>query len=340
MTSPLQAVLVGAGKVGAGYASDPLMARFYPYATHAQVLAAHPAYDWVAVVDPSADVRDEAVARWGVGIAVADAGELEGLCEPDVAVIATPPQARAQIITALPSLTAAIVEKPLGVDTAEAAGFAAESAERGLTVQVNFWRRADRLFRDLAARIGHGEIGQVQSVFGVYGNGLLNNGSHLVDFVRMLFGEVSSAQTIGAATQRATGPLAGDVDVAFALQLSAGPVVSLLPVDFDHYRENSLDIWGTAGRLTIVQEGLVAQLCSRRPNRAMSGEHEIASDAPMLLESTVGDALYELYGNLARTLSGQEDLWSTTTSAVATMATVDAVKESLAQGGARVAVPA
>ena len=48
MTQPrLRTVLVGCGEVGAGYATDPLMARHYPYATHAQVLAAHPAFAWM-----------------------------------------------------------------------------------------------------------------------------------------------------------------------------------------------------------------------------------------------------------------------------------------------------
>ena len=73
MTQPgLRAILIGAGKMGVGYAQDPVMAKHYRYASHGQVLAAHPEFSWEAVVDVSSEARERARSLWGVPLAVAE----------------------------------------------------------------------------------------------------------------------------------------------------------------------------------------------------------------------------------------------------------------------------
>mgnify|MGYP001412936739 CR=1 FL=1 len=70
-----------------------------------------------------------------------------------------------------------------------------------LPVLVNYWRRADRLFQALAAGGLTEHVGSPQAVFGLYGNGLVNNGGHLIDFLRMLLG-VCYAPAQAAAASR------------------------------------------------------------------------------------------------------------------------------------------
>ena len=69
---------------------------------------------------------------------------------------------------------------------------------RNLLVQVNLLRRADECFRELAAGRMVELIGRLQAAQGLYGNGLINNGTHMVDLVRMLFGEVEEAKAVNA----------------------------------------------------------------------------------------------------------------------------------------------
>ncbi|MBO6785090.1 MAG: hypothetical protein JJ899_17725, partial [Alphaproteobacteria bacterium] len=63
--SAMPAALFGCGNVGAGYAEDPVMARHYPYASHNQVLADHPAIDWVAAIDTDAEAAAAVAERHG-----------------------------------------------------------------------------------------------------------------------------------------------------------------------------------------------------------------------------------------------------------------------------------
>ena len=339
MTEPLRTVLVGCGRIGAGYADDPLTARHYRYSTHAQVLGDHPAFAWEAVVDPRATVRDGVAAKWGVPRAVGRVEDLGDPDRPEVAVIATPPDGRLEIVDALPGLRAVIVEKPLGLSLPEAEVFVAECRRREILVQVNLWRRADEQFRALAAGRLAELTGRPQAVFGVYGNGLLNNGTHIVDLVRFLLGEIETVQALAPPRHATTLPIDGDVDIPFMLRLVDGLVVTMQPVAFEHYRENSLDIWGDRGRLAVVNEGLTMLHYPRCDNRAIRREHEIACDRPIGIETTIGHALYRLYDNVAAAVAGDAPLWAPAETSLQAAVVIEAIRQS-AENGRAVVEPA
>lgn len=336
--SARRTVLFGFGRIGAGYAADLLTARHFRYATHGQVLREHPGFDWQAVVDP--DEASRAAAKdWGVahvGASVADIAALK----PEVAVLAIPPGARAAIVEQLLSLKAVIVEKPLGATRAESESFMRLCAERGIAVQVNLWRRADRLFRSLADGELARRVGEVQAVTAFYGNGMRNNGTHMVDFLRMLLGEPVRAAVLGGAKAAPQSSVKGDTQFAAALTLANGAVATLQPLDFEAYREVGVDIWGRDGRLSILQEGLGAAFYLRTDNRALSGAHEVASDQPQILPATAGDALWEVYDNLAQALAGKAALASPGASALATDRIVEALVSASQSGNFAPVAPA
>tara|TARA_R110001592_G_scaffold161973_1_gene394897 strand:+ start:43365 stop:44390 length:1026 start_codon:yes stop_codon:yes gene_type:complete len=337
----LRTIIVGFGQVAAGLSNDPRMTAHFKYASHASVLADHPAFDWQGVVDPNAAALDKARTVWQVPHIGADLAAVVDATQPEIAVLATPPGGRAEMIEAMPDLKAVLVEKPLarpGDDGADSARMASICAERGIPVLVNYWRRADRLFQDLAARSLAARIGGVQAVLGLYGNGIANNGGHLVDFLRMLLGEVTAVQALGPARLAHGAPLASDRHVAFALTFASGAVATVQPLDFTQYREVGLDIWGETGRLSILQEGLVTQIFPLAENRGLSGEKEIASDAGEILETTVSDAFYRMYDNLAGVAEGRAVPWSPLASALVNERVLGLVLRSAAEGGTRLSL--
>ena len=74
--SSFKSVLLGFGKIGAGYSDDKCMEKYYPYATHAQVLTDHSAFDWIGVVEPSQEKLNSA-KMWGVKNVASTLSELE-----------------------------------------------------------------------------------------------------------------------------------------------------------------------------------------------------------------------------------------------------------------------
>lgn len=336
---PLRTALIGFGKMADTYAEDPIMARHYRYAAHSQVLAEHSSFAWDCVIDPSDDARARAKERWRIEQSFATVTEAAAAgYAPDCLVIATPPSLRAAALAPFPSVKAILVEKPLGPSLAEGDALMALARARNVIVQVNIWRRADETLRRLADGVLAEKLGRVQAATLIYGNGLHNNGFHMIDLTRMLLGEVEAVQALGPALPGPHLPLLSDFDLCFALHLASGPIVLAQPVDFRDYRENGLDFWGSNGRLSVWQEGLTFALAPRRDNRAMRGEREIASDAPELLPTTVGDALWRMYDNLADAVAGRAPLWSPGASAVQVERVVASLEASLAAGGAKIKV--
>ena len=315
--------VVGFGRIAAGYADDPAQARWYPFASHAQALQAHPAFDWVAVVDSSDTARASAKSRWGIDRVAASVDGLDNAADIEVIVLATPPDARRGILDRFPRLRAVIAEKPLGTNFADAESFVAECRRRQILVAVNLPRRYDADLRGLASGGLHQRVGPPMAAFGTYGNGIRNNGTHLVDLIRMLFGSIVSASVVAGATAFEEGPIAEDLNFPFSLVMAGGPVVMVQPLRFAHFREVSLDIWGERGRLQLVHEGLTAIHTPVAANRQLTGAQEIAHDHPDVAITSVGRALYGLYDNLSEALAGRAALLCSGDEGLQTMSTIE-----------------
>jgi len=332
----LRTVVVGFGQIAAGLGRDARMAKHFTYATHAQVLKDHPAFDWMGVVDPSEETQRTAREEWQVPHVGADLSVVAEQVKPEVAIIAAPPgRARADTVQQLPDLKAVLVEKPLGVGGHEGEAFVNFCRKRNVKVMVNYWRRGDQLYRELAAGGLSERVGKPQAVFATYGNGLFNNGSHLVDFVQMLLGPVATVQALDQPRQTENTPLAEDWRATFALTLANGVMVMAQPLDFHFYREVGLDIWGEHGRLALYQESLGIFHYPLADNRGLENAMEIASDRPTVLKPTVGRALYNIYDNLADVIAGKAEPWTSGDQALFTEQILSAVLASAAEGGSR-----
>ncbi len=338
MTSrPYEVVVVGFGNIAHGLATDAKMRKYFRVATHAQAISANSRFKFSAVVDPSPLARARAISEFGIAEAVSSVGELARPERFDVAIITSPANSRLEVLKALPALRAAMVEKPLGPDEDVAIQFANECAARRLQVQVNYWRRGDESIGHLAAGQLTDLVGDPQACFGLYGNGLYNNGSHLVDLCRMLFGPVASVQALTPEVP-VSGPIRGDVHINFALSFRSGLTVSASAVDFRHFREVGIDVWGSSGRLQIMAEGLLMLAHARQENRALEGAYEIESDRFRALPISVGEALYRLYDNLADAIESRAPLMSSMAGALAVERTLAGIRRSASNGGKAVIV--
>jgi predicted dehydrogenase len=190
------------------------------------------------------------------------------------------------------------------------------------------WRRGDQTLQQLAGGELRALIGDVQAGFALYGNGLYNTGSHLVDMVRMLLGDIVEVTALSELQSERKSPIPRDHRLAFSLRLNSGVVVGVHSLDFGHYREVGLDLWGTTGRLQIAHEGLGLYHFPKAEHRALDAEFEVACDRPRSLDPGAGEALYVLYSNLAQAIRTGVPLLSPISSALKTEAVLDAVLSS------------
>jgi len=334
MTAPLKTLLIGFGGIAHGLAADDRMAKWFPVATHIQALEQNPNFQLIGIVDPDPHARAIAVSDWETE--AFETVQAAAALDPDVIVFATPPGKRTDALATFPSIKGVVVEKPLGGD--DGRHLIKTCDARDFPVQVNYWRRGDATLQALATGDLKNRIGAFQAGHALYGNGLANNGSHLVDMIRMLLGEPIWVQALGDAKSVHQSPITDDVHVSFALRFDDGTCVSAHPVDFTKYREVSLDLWGTQGRLSFMQETLDIRHFDTAPNRGLNDAFEIASDAGTLLSSTVTSALPNLYENLSAAINGKAALLSTGQSALRTETIIVHIKLSANQDGERLDV--
>lgn len=325
--------LIGFGRIAAGYADDPKQAHSHQYASHAQVLQKHAAYDWQAVVDPSDAALASARSRWGIAQAATSAAALENASEFEIVVLATPPDVRLGILEHFPRLRGVIVEKPMAASLEAAEAFVAECRRRGILVAVNMPRRYDADLRALAEGGLVERFGKPMAVFGTYGNGLRNNGTHWVDLIRMLLGPVVFASAVPGGHAFAEGPIRGDLNFPFCLVLESGLVCAAQPLRFTCYREVSLDIWAERGRLQLVHEGLTTMTSFADDNRQLSDAREVAHDRTVIRTTSIGGALYAVFDNLAKALQRQEPLSCPGEEGLATMRIVEALMHAAPSKG-------
>ncbi len=306
MSVPYKTALIGLGKMGMQNAKDKKLAKYYKYSSHIEVLNDHPDFDCGAMFDSNPDI---------MGQEFTSIEQVADEYEPQILVLATPPSGRLETIKSFSSLKAIIMEKPVAYDFNQATKIVDYCAENNILLQVNYWRRFDGAVIDLKAKIDE-TIGKPQVIFMTYGNGVRNNGVHLIDQIRYLFGDITWAKALGQGQSSASFPIDGDMNIDFSLELANGACVYAHALDFSQYREVGLDIWGAKGRVEFIQGGLVIRHSSLSDHRALDGAKEITSDKAVISNSGAGEALYGLYDNLSKAIKAEQELLSSGKSAL------------------------
>jgi len=327
----LKTLLVGFGKIAVDLATDPIHAKAYPYATHAQVLKEHPAFDWLAVVDSDERACQKAKDDWQVEHVSTDVRFLTIAEDIEVAVIATPPESRSVILESLPNLKLVLIEKPIASILEEAKKFISLCEKKGISLAVCLPRRYDKSLRHLADADLKNKIGNPLTVSAFYGNGLQNNGTHLIDLIRMQLGEIKTVRALSESPFQSDCPIKNDFDINFTCLMKSGLEVMVSTIDFHSYREIGMDIWGEKGRLQLMHESLTSVFSPMISSHLLTGAFEISQDKNEISKTSCGTALFDVYDNLAASIQELQPLYCSGESAFQTMKIVEAIRLSAKQ---------
>jgi predicted dehydrogenase len=127
---------------------------------HAAALAGLSEVELVALIEPDADALD--LAAQFAPKAARHQSVVDGLAQGglEAVLVAAPTPTHPEIVSAaLDRGLHVLCEKPLALDVTVARELGASATERGLVLQVGFWRRFAPPWRQAKARIDAGEIG-------------------------------------------------------------------------------------------------------------------------------------------------------------------------------------
>ncbi len=247
-TCPFRAVVIGCGWIGAGTARDPTTVGVQ---SHAEAYARHPRITLVGLADHDLGRAQAAASAFGPCSAFNDPVEMLSTLRPDIVSICTPDESHAAMLRLAlsPSSTRAVImEKPLDVAFDEARALVQMASQKGVILSVNYSRRFCPAFQQLRHELRQGVFGRVQQVHGYYGKGIIHNGTHWLDLLRYLIGDI---EHVAVPTT-----LRPDEHTPSAQIICAGGIpATLSALDHTAFTLFEMDILGTAGRVRILNGG-------------------------------------------------------------------------------------
>jgi len=260
----LSCLIIGCGNIAGGYDADR-SAPQRPPLTHAGAYLRNGGFVLTAGVEPDTKTREAFLHRWGIARGFGSMAELSGELETiDVVSICSPtPSHRADLAEAL-RLRPKVVfcEKPLASSVADAQTIVADCAAARTTLIVNYNRRWDPRVAEFREQLKSGEWGALRSVSGIYNRGVCNNGSHMVDLLHLLLGELTLRST-GKPVQDG---LPGDPSIPLALDTASGVPVYISCGNAGDYSLFELQIVTERGILMMEDGGLFWRIRRARPS--------------------------------------------------------------------------
>lgn len=257
-------LIVGAGKIGAFFdtpQSDAVL-------THAHAFSRHPGFRLIGFVDADRRQAESAAEIWG-GEAFDSVNDAFARMGIDVAVVAAPDDSHCQLLQELAAYPLKLVfaEKPLAKTLAEAERIAGLYRECGVPLAMNYSRRYVPEFAALRDRIDAEEFGRFLTGTGYYGKGTLHNGSHVVDLLRFLLGEVSATTTLGGIRDWRDD----DPSCSAFLELERGGSFVMQPLDCRCYTVFEMDLFFERSRVRLVDAGFVVEMQEVRSSEVYDG---------------------------------------------------------------------
>lgn len=287
------AAVIGLGNIGQGY--DYGISDASRVMTHASAFHHHAGFDLIAGVDPDAAARRRFEERYKAQ-SFASVSELYRAQAPHVVSVCVPTEVHPIVFRDVVERNpkAILCEKPLA-PTVEEAQIMVESAERnGVLLLVNYIRRFQPALASLKRRVESGEFGKFYKGVQWYSRGILNNGSHFVDMLSMLFGEVTHVEVLQSGRTFGAFDCEPDVRVRFGnleMYFLAARSDCFSLFDLQLLAEGA-EIDFNAGGETIVIRKAVAHPYSAGQRTLEHGKENLATDLARY-QWYVAEALYE-----------------------------------------------
>jgi predicted dehydrogenase len=185
----LPVLIVGCGNIAGGFdVGRP--AGCLPN-THAGAFAHDGRFKVDACVEPDQQRRDAFMATWSVPVGFRSLDEIPATgMQFDVISICSPTNSHMHDLEVALNLQPKLIfcEKPVTSSIAETESIVDRCDKANIAMAVNYTRRWDPDIIKLRQAITSCQWGELRSVIGLYGKGILNNGSHMLDLLHFLMG--------------------------------------------------------------------------------------------------------------------------------------------------------
>ena len=322
--------IIGCGRIASEFEEEAW--RQHP-CTHAGAYSTMSQTKMVAACDVSKSKLEKFSKRWGVHRLYTDYRNMLSSENLDIVSICTHPKTHAQITieAARSGVKAIFCEKPMAGSTQEARKMVEACKKRGVHLTVNHTRRWDLNYRDVREILSKKKLGEVEKINGSYTSGLFVIGTHMIDLLQYLAGNVVKVMGV----KEDTGGVKSlwysenyspaDPPVSGILWFKNGAIGQLLASCKTEYPFFDTETFTTRGRIITREWDSMEYLMeiyrfkNGKAQKMFLGK-KVTSRRNNLMVSAVEDVVSSLRKNRP-TLSTGED-------ALQTMMVIDALKKS------------
>lgn len=247
-------LIIGCGSIAGGFddcVDDPIR----PPKTHAKAYRENQNFELVACIDPDIAILNSFKKKWSVKQGYLDIeSAIKQKLYVDVISICSPTNSHGEHLEKVLALKPKLVfcEKPIHEDYSTAKAIVKKYRDQNVQLVINYNRRFDQDLISFKNKLDGAEYGSLRAVHGWYNKGLLNNGTHLLDIVLYLFGNVN-VEYVG---KEYVDFDSNDPSIPVILSTNNGTVISLSCADSNDFSLFELEFIFSNARVKMLDGGL------------------------------------------------------------------------------------
>jgi len=271
----IQVAIIGCGNIGAGVSNYSAAVR---PGSHADAYRLRDDVEIVGLLETSTE-RQVYLEKEYPGVPIFESIEaLFAVASPDIVSIASPTQFHAEHVLAVAAYApkAILCEKPLAYTQEDGEKMVATCKEKGIKLFVNHQRHFDPLLQKWAGKLHNGLLGNLYQGNAYYYNGLFNNGTHLVDILRIFCGEVVSVSGVYNERTSNNGELDKNIDGELIFESGLRVTLHSLSKNYGFF---GFSLFGDDGMLSVQNLGFEVAYRKKIDNKNFPGFFELSQDA-------------------------------------------------------------
>ena len=286
-------LIIGAGNIGSFFDSPSSPGVL----SHAHAFSIHPSFSLVGFVDRDLNKAKKAAVLWGGGAFKNISSAFRETERIDVVCNATPDDMHYQVLKEILQYPAKLIftEKPLTRTVPEAGYIRKLMRKKNVSIAVNYTRRFVPELAALSKEIRSGLYGEYIAGGGYYGKGILHNGSHMIDLLRLFLGSVGKFQTI----QREYDFSIKDPSVTGVLDIGKRKFF-LQHIKKDLFSIFDMDLIFTRARVKIINSGFLIETQKIERSKTFPGYRSLGDT--ISIKTSLDKALVFAVDNIYRHL--------------------------------------
>lgn len=289
-------VIIGAGNIGAFFdtpSNDSIL-------THAHAAVQNKNFHLLGFFDIDHKRSEEAAKLWSCKAFETFETAMEAA---DVVCCAVPDQYHFDMLKSIADYPVKFVfaEKPITSTVSQANAICSLYKERNIPVNVNYSRR----FLDETAVLKkkRESFGSFICGTGYYGKGILHNGSHMIDLIINLLGNITDYKS----RNKIYDFFDEDPSVEATLEVAGGKI-NLVPVDCRKVTIFELELFFDNTRVRIINSGYQIEIYEVKPSEVYAGYYNYQKTGNWNVDYS--KAMMNAYDNIFNVLQKQEEVLS------------------------------